>query len=113
MIIRILKDSKYYDYYINIIKLLDIDPDIIDIYDNQITLYFIDKMSELYNGEKIEHNYKTINKIENYFKLINNSYVNSMLIDINSSNWIDDLYSYTYEIKIDIMRDQKLKKLGI
>jgi len=109
MKIRILKDSKYYDYYIKIIKLLDIDPDLIDIYDNQLTLYFKDKMSELYDGsEKNEHNYTTIKKIENYFKLIDKSYVNSMLID---NDWIDDLYSYTYQIKIDIMRDNKLKEI--
>jgi len=58
MKITILKDSKYYEYYIKIIKLLDIDPDLIDIYDNQLTLYFKDKMSELYDGsEKNEHNY--------------------------------------------------------
>lgn len=115
MIVRVIKESKYFEIYNKIIKSLNIEPDVIDIFDDQITIYFKDKMSEFYNGEKIEHDYNKINKIESYFKLINNLYVNSILInrDTDDEFWIDDLYSYTYLVKLNEIRDFSLKELGI
>ena len=115
MIINIIKESQYLDYYTKIINNLNIEIDILYINGNQITLFFFDKMSEFHNCEKIKHNYSTIKKIENYFYLKNNLYIDSMLINrgTDDERWIDDLYAYEYEIKLDEMRSEKINDLLI
>lgn len=109
MIVKKINENKNYNYYMEIIKQLELNPDVIHIDTNQITMFFQDPKGELYTGELEIHEYNKIKKMSRYFKLLNELYVNSLLI--KDEIWLNDLYSYSFGISTDKIRNKKIKDI--
>ena len=104
MMLEIIEENKYYFHFIGLINKLDIKDDcilLLSVKDDTITLFMEDDISE--------SNHDKVLKIGDYFKLIYSTRCGLIHENINYY----DLYSYKYEITIDVIRSIKLDELGI